>query len=72
MRGLEVYDITDEQIGTVEDLYVDREARQARFVVVSAGGFLGVGKKHFLVPTEEVSRDMGEEQVTVTEPRARC
>jgi sporulation protein YlmC with PRC-barrel domain len=69
MRGLEVYDITDEQIGTVEDLYVDREARQARFVVVSAGGFLGVGKKHFLVPTEEVSRDMGEGQVTVTEPR---
>jgi len=68
-RGLEVYDITEEQIGTVEDLYVDREARQARFVVVSAGGFLGVGKKHFLVPAEEVSRDVGEEQVTVTEPR---
>jgi sporulation protein YlmC with PRC-barrel domain len=68
-RGLEVYDITDEQIGTVEDLYVDQEARQARFVVVSAGGFLGVGKKHFLIPAEEVSRDVGEEQVTVTEPR---
>jgi sporulation protein YlmC with PRC-barrel domain len=68
-RGLEVYDITDEPIGTVEDLYVDREARQAHFVVVSAGGFLGVGKKHFLIPAEEVSRDVGEEQVTVTEPR---
>ncbi len=40
-RGLDVYDSTDEQIGSVEDLYVDREARQPRFVVVSAGGFLG-------------------------------
>jgi sporulation protein YlmC with PRC-barrel domain len=68
-RGLEVYDITEEQIGTVEDLYVDHEARQARFVVVSAGGFLGLGKKHLLVPVEEVSRDVGEERVTVTEPR---
>jgi sporulation protein YlmC with PRC-barrel domain len=68
-RGLDVYDITDEQIGSVEDLYVDREARQPRFVVVSAGGFLGVGKKHLLIPVEEVSRDVSEERVTVTEPR---
>ena len=68
-RGLDVYDITDEQIGSVEDLYVDREARQPRFVVVSAGGVLGVGKKHFLIPVEKVSRDMSEERVTVTEPK---
>ena len=65
MRGLDVYDITDEQIGSVQDLYIDREARQPRFLVVSAGGLLGVGKKHVLIPVEEVSRDMGEERVTV-------
>jgi hypothetical protein len=40
IRRLDVYDITDEQIGSVEDLYVDREARQPRFLIVSAGGFL--------------------------------
>ena len=68
-RGLDVYDITDEQIGSVEDLYVDREARQPRFVVVRAGGFLGVGEKHLLIPAEEVSRDVSEERVTVTEPK---
>jgi sporulation protein YlmC with PRC-barrel domain len=68
-RGLDVYDIIDEQIGSVEDLYVDQDTRQPRFVVVSAGGFLGVGKKHLLIPAEEVSRDVSEEQVTVTEPR---
>ena len=38
VRGLDVYDVTDEQIGRVEDLYIDREARQPRFLVVSAGG----------------------------------
>jgi sporulation protein YlmC with PRC-barrel domain len=69
IRGLDVYDSTDEQIGSVEDLYVDREARQPRFLVVSAGGFLGLGKKHFLIPVEDVSRDVGEERVTVTQPR---
>jgi sporulation protein YlmC with PRC-barrel domain len=71
MRGLDVYDVTDEQIGSVQDLYVDREARQPRYLVVSAGGFLGLGKKHFLIPVEEVSRDVGEERVTVTQPREK-
>src|SRR5215210_2986361 len=69
IRGLDVYDRTGEQIGSVEDLYIDREARQPRFLVVSAGGLLGVGKKHVLVPVEEVSRDVGEERVTITEPK---
>jgi sporulation protein YlmC with PRC-barrel domain len=69
IRDLDVYDVADEQIGSVADLYVDREARRPRYLVVSAGGLLGVGKKHFLVPVEEVSRDVGEERVTVTVPK---
>jgi len=71
IRNLDVYDVTGEQIGSVEDLYIDRETRLASYLVVSAGGFLGVGKKHFLVPVEEVSRDVGEERVTVTVPRMK-
>ena len=71
MSGLDVYDIQDEQIGSVEDLYVDREVRLASYLVVSAGGFLGIGKKHFLIPVEEVSRDVGEERVTITVQREK-
>jgi sporulation protein YlmC with PRC-barrel domain len=66
MRGLDVYDNRDEQLGSVADLYVDREVRLASYLIVSAGGFLGIGKKHFLIPVEEVSRDVGEHRVTVT------
>jgi sporulation protein YlmC with PRC-barrel domain len=69
IRDLDVYDVTDQQIGSVADLYVEREARRPIYLVVSAGGFLGVGKKHFLIPVEEVRRDMGEERVTITVPR---
>ena len=54
-----------------QDIYVDREARRPRYLVESAGGLLGVGKKHFLVPVEEVSRDVGEERVTVTVPKEK-
>jgi sporulation protein YlmC with PRC-barrel domain len=72
IRGLDVYDVDGEQIGSVEELYVERDSRLPRFLVVSAGGFLGVGKKHFLVPVEEVSRDMGEgERVTLNRNREK-
>jgi sporulation protein YlmC with PRC-barrel domain len=71
IRDLDVYDIADEQIGSVADLYVDREARRPRYLVVSAGGLLGVGKKTFLVPVEEVSRDVGEERVTIQVPKEK-
>jgi sporulation protein YlmC with PRC-barrel domain len=65
VRGLDVYDLDGEQAGSVEELSVEPDSRFPRFLVVSAGGFLGVGKKRFLVPIEEVSRDMGEERITV-------
>src|SRR4051812_22290076 len=65
LRGLDVYDVNDDQIGSVEDIYVDREQREARLLVVSAGGVLGIGKKHFLVPVEEVKRDVNDARVTV-------
>ena len=69
IRELDIYDINGEQIGSVEDLYVDREAHIPRFLDVAAGGFLGIGKKHFLIPVEEVSRDVGEERATVNQSR---
>ena len=69
IRELDVYDINGEQIGPVEDLYAEREAYRPRFLDVAAGGFLGIGKKHFLIPVEEVSRDVGEEQVTVNQSK---
>jgi sporulation protein YlmC with PRC-barrel domain len=71
IRELDVYDNRDQQIGSVQDLYVDQQARQPRFLVVSGGGFLGLGKKHFLIPVKDVSRDVGEERVTVTQPREK-
>ncbi len=74
IRGLDVMDVNGEQIGSVEDLYLDNReeglVRAVRFLDVSAGGFLGMGKKHYLVPVEEVSRGVGEEdRVIVNRPR---
>ena len=61
VRGFNVYDNNGDKIGTVEDLFFDRETHVARFFDVSAGGFLKMGKKHLLVPVEEFTRDASEE-----------
>jgi sporulation protein YlmC with PRC-barrel domain len=70
IRGCDVYDRNDDKIGTVEDFYIDREAHVTRFLDVKAGGILGIGRKHFLIPVEEVTRNAGqEERVTVAHDR---
>ncbi len=55
----DVYDYNGEEIGTVEELYLDQQTNEVRFLGVGAGGFLGIGKKHFLIPHEAVNDVIG-------------
>ncbi len=64
VRGKRVYDPQGQRIGSVEDLYIDRQEREVRFLEVSAGGFLGIGEKRFLVPVEAVT-EVAEGWVTI-------
>jgi sporulation protein YlmC with PRC-barrel domain len=70
IRGLDVYDGEGNQVGSVEDLYVDREARKVCFLDVGAGGLLGIGEKHFMIPVEAVT-DVGEHGVTIEQDAER-
>ena len=64
IRGKDVYVVDGEQIGSVDDLYIDRQERKVRFLEVGAGGFLGLGEKHFLIPVEYVT-EVGEVRITI-------
>ena len=64
VRGKEVYDAEGRRVGSVEDLYIDRQEREVRFLEVSSGGFLGIGEKRFLVPVEVVVK-VAEEWVVI-------
>ena len=64
MRGKDVYDAEGQRLGSVEDLYIDRNEREVRFLEVGAGGFLGIGEKRFLVPVEAVV-EVAEDRVTI-------
>jgi sporulation protein YlmC with PRC-barrel domain len=66
----DVYDRDGEKIGTVKDLYVDTEDEDVRFLDVGAGGFLGLGEKHFMVPMEAVTDTSGG-RVTIGQSREK-
>ena len=68
VRGKDVYDVEGQRIGSVGDLYIDRQEREVRFLEVGTGGFLGIGEKRFLVPVEEVV-EVAEDRVTIEPDR---
>ncbi len=70
IRGNDVYGVDGQRIGSVDDLYIDRQERKVRFLEVGVGGFLGVGEKHLLVPVEAVTR-VGEARVTIEPGREK-
>jgi hypothetical protein len=51
-------------MGSVSDLYIDWQEREVCFLEVGTGGFLGIGKKLFLVQVEAVMQ-IAENRITI-------
>lgn len=54
LQGRSVRGMDDEEIGTVDDLYLDYDEHTVRYVTLDVGGFLGIGAKTVLVPFERL------------------
>ena len=50
LTGTNVYNRKGKKIGTIEDIAIDLVTGQVLYGVLSFGGFLGMGDKHFAVP----------------------
>jgi hypothetical protein len=59
-----VFDSGSRHIGHVENLYVEEDSRRLRFVDVVTRGFLGLGRKHCLVPVEAI-KDQAPDSITL-------
>jgi sporulation protein YlmC with PRC-barrel domain len=70
IRGRKVVDASGTDIGHVSGLFIDEGERKVRMLEVSAGGFLGVGDHHVLVPVEAIT-SVEKDQVHVNETRDR-
>ena len=65
-----VVDRQGEHIGHVSGLFIDTKERKVRVMELRAGGVLGLGDRHFLLPIETVLAVTADE-VRVGETRAR-
>lgn len=57
LTGDTVKNRSDEVLGKVEELMLDLESGRVAYVVLSAGGVLGIGDKYFAVPWDLLDVD---------------
>ncbi len=69
--GKDVYGVDGEHVGSVDDLYIDRQERKVRFLKVKAGDILGIGGKHLLISVEAVA-EVAESWVTIEPGREKA
>jgi sporulation protein YlmC with PRC-barrel domain len=50
ISGARVYNTMGESLGEIEELMIDQNTGRVEFAVISSGGFLGIGQKHYPLP----------------------
>jgi sporulation protein YlmC with PRC-barrel domain len=58
MRGRQVRNPEGEGLGAIDDLAVDLDTARVAYVVVSVGGFLGIGDHLIAVPLQAFTLDV--------------
>jgi len=62
VNGTNVYNLVGENLGTVDDIMIDKVSGHAIYAVMSFGGFLGMGTKLFALPWGALTLDAGEKR----------
>jgi hypothetical protein len=57
VEGTAVFDASMERIGTVKNFMLTKREGKVSYVVISFGGFLGLGESHYPVPWEALTYD---------------
>ncbi len=65
LTGDTVRNRADEDLGKVEEIMIDLATGRVAYVVLSAGGFLGVGDKYFAMPWDLLEVDTATHSVVV-------
>lgn len=70
IRGRKVLDSSGEEIGHVDDLFIDEAEEKVRLLQVASGGFLGLGETKFIIPIDAIRR-IDDENVHIDQSRER-
>jgi sporulation protein YlmC with PRC-barrel domain len=66
MMGKAVVGGDGQRLGDVSDVILDPQSGEARHLVISSGGFLGIGAKTVAIDYNQVQVSTGEDQLTVS------
>ena len=73
VEGTAVYGADERKIGTVQRVMIDKLSGQTSYVVVSFGGFLGMGEDYYPMPWKKLRYDtrLGGYRVDLTEAQLK-
>jgi sporulation protein YlmC with PRC-barrel domain len=57
VQGTDVYSTAGDKIGSVDHVMIDKKSGQIQWVVISFGGFLGLGESHYPLPWHTLKYD---------------
>jgi sporulation protein YlmC with PRC-barrel domain len=57
VEGTRIYNRAGENLGSVEDVMIDKMSGRIAYAVVGFGGFLGIGNRHYPLPWETLKYD---------------
>ena len=58
VKGTNVYNADNEELGTVDDIMIDKISGKAIYAIMSFGGFLGIGEKYHPLPWSTLTRSL--------------
>jgi sporulation protein YlmC with PRC-barrel domain len=61
IKGMGVWNLEGDKVGTVDELVIDIEKGQVVYAALSVGGFLGAGDKLFAIPWREFTLEIDED-----------
>lgn len=59
VHDTEVFNCADEKLGTIDSILIDKYTGEVSFVIMSFGGFLGIGEKFHPLPWRVLDYDTG-------------
>lgn len=69
--GKDVSDVNGDRFGEVDDLIIDMQSACAKYAILGAGGFLGMGERHYVVPMQLLSMNTETGALMANVDRAR-
>jgi sporulation protein YlmC with PRC-barrel domain len=69
--GMDVYNLENQKLGDIKDIVLDLHTGKISYVVLSTGGFLGIGEKNIAVPASAFSPSPNDNNLVLNADKAK-